>query len=161
MWRPAGKLLRDVYIHYNITTNTLGLAACPACTPGPGPGSQARYTAYRSPLVSGWQQHMSAEINWLMIRSVSVVHAPFKNILLYYFPPDPDTMSHIVTTVTSALFAGQPRCCPPRPSTRPTPPPPPAQGTRGAASWAPAARWRGCSSCASSAPATTSCVTCS
>lgn len=37
----AGKLLRDVYIHYNITTNTLGLAACPACTPGPG--SQARY----------------------------------------------------------------------------------------------------------------------
>jgi len=38
----AGKLLRDVYIHYNITTNTLGLAACPACTPGPGPGSQAR-----------------------------------------------------------------------------------------------------------------------
>ena len=80
MWRPAGKLLRDVYIHYNITTNTLGLAACPACTPGPG--SQARYTAYRSPLVSGWQQHMSAQINWLMIRSVSVVHAPFK---IYYY----------------------------------------------------------------------------
>ena len=39
----AGKLLRDVYIHYNITTNTLGLAACPACTPGPGPGSQPRH----------------------------------------------------------------------------------------------------------------------
>ena len=37
----AGKLLRDVYIHYNITTNTLGLAACPACTPGPG--TQPRY----------------------------------------------------------------------------------------------------------------------
>ena len=47
----AGKLLRDVYIHYNITTNTLGLAACPACTPGPGPGSQARYTAHSSSLV--------------------------------------------------------------------------------------------------------------
>ena len=44
----AGKLLRDVYIHYNITTNTLGLAACPACTPGPG--SQARYTAHSSSL---------------------------------------------------------------------------------------------------------------
>ena len=55
MWRPAGKLLRDVYIHYNITTNTLGLAACPACTPGPG--SQARYTAYRSPLVIISCQH--------------------------------------------------------------------------------------------------------
>ena len=47
----AGKLLRDVYIHYNITTNTLGLTACPACTPGPGPGSQARYTAHSSSLV--------------------------------------------------------------------------------------------------------------
>ena len=48
----AGKLLRDVYIHYNITTNTLGLAACPACTPGPGPGSQTRYAAaYSSSLV--------------------------------------------------------------------------------------------------------------
>ena len=46
----AGKLLRDVYIHYNITTNTLGLAACPACTPGPG--SQARYTANSSSLVN-------------------------------------------------------------------------------------------------------------
>ena len=45
----AGKLLRDVYIHYNITTNTLGLAACPACTPGPG--TQTRYTAANS---SSW-----------------------------------------------------------------------------------------------------------
>ena len=27
---PAGKLLRDVYIHYNITTNTLGLG-CHQC----------------------------------------------------------------------------------------------------------------------------------
>ena len=30
---PAGKLLRDVYIHYNITTNTLGLG-CTSCHQG-------------------------------------------------------------------------------------------------------------------------------
>lgn len=57
----AGKLLRDVYIHYNITTNTLGLG-CPSCVrseslqppgyPLPGPQPPDHHQPQEPPVTS-------------------------------------------------------------------------------------------------------------